>query len=107
MNNTVQLSSNFVDSSHLSKRALWEETIEVWDYLVEHGYHPADFSTGIVTMRYGGFVRIAREVSGTVSIKESPHYRTSSVWFGNIEINYTEFKSGEQWTLIDNWEPLE
>ena len=26
------------------KKELWSETIEVWDYLVESGYSPSDFS---------------------------------------------------------------
>ena len=39
----MKVSPNFVYTKHLSKRELWTETIEVWDYLVEAGYNPETF----------------------------------------------------------------
>ena len=43
---------------NLAKKEMWEKTIQVWDYLVENNYRPADFSAGVVTMRYEGFRKL-------------------------------------------------
>ena len=37
------------------KKELWSETIEVWDYLVESGYSPSDFSGGEIDTSFVSF----------------------------------------------------
>lgn len=104
----MKVSPNFVHTSHLKKRDLWDETIQVWDYLVENNYRPADFSCGRITMNIEGFARLTGESDGLVSVKETNIYRSNALWIGNIEINYTEFKTKQLggWTLTELWEPL-
>lgn len=104
----MNVSPNFVYTKSLSKRELLEETIKVWDYLVENGYHPADFSCGVVTIYVEGFARLVNETDGLASVKETKVYRSSSVWIGNIEVNLAEFKTEQSggWTLVEKWEPL-
>ena len=106
--NSFKISPNHVYTKNISKRELWEETIKVWDYLVENGYHPADFSCGVVTIYVEGFARLASETDGLASVTENNIYRTSAVWIGNIEINFTEFKKDRHggWSLEEGWEPL-
>ena len=36
----------------VTKKDLWRETIEVWDYLVESNYGPSDFFGGEIKMNY-------------------------------------------------------
>ena len=105
---TMKISPNYVNTKSISKRELWEETIKVWDFLVEGNYHPADFSCGVVTIYVEGFARLVSEAGGLASVKETNIYRSSSVWIGNIEVNFIEFKSNttEGWTLAELWEPL-
>ena len=104
----MNISPNFVYTKNLSKRELWEETIQVWDYLVEAGYHPADFSCGLISIYVEGFARLVAQIDGLASVKETNVYKSSSVWIGNVEINFVEFKSEQSggWTLIENWKPL-
>ena len=104
----MKVSPNFVYTKNLSKRELWEETIEVWDYLVESGYHPADFSCGSVTVYVEGFAKLVAQTHGFASVKETNVYKSNSVWIGNIEINFVEFKSEQSggWTLVEKCEPL-
>ena len=92
--------------SQLSKKELWEKTIEVWDYLVENNYRPADFSAGIVTMRYEGFRKLIKVFNNCVSVQETPVYRNSAVWINDIEVSYMELRDKRSWMPIDNWEPL-
>ena len=92
---------------NLAKKEMWEKTIQVWDYLVENNYRPADFSAGVVTMRYEGFRKLISEFDNLVSIQETPVYRNSAVWINGIEVSYMELKSKRSWTPIDNWEPLD
>jgi len=95
--------------SEPSKKDLWNETIEVWDYLVETGYFPADFSLGIITMRRQGFKKLINENNSCALTKETRHYKVSAVYLGNIEISFTEVKSDDQieWLIENNWEPLQ
>ena len=104
----MEVSPNYVYTKGLSKRELWEETIKVWDYLVEGNYHPADFSCGSVTIYTEGFARLVNKTDGLASVKETKVYRSSSVWIGNIEVNLAEFKTEQSggWTLVEEWEPL-
>lgn len=104
----MKISSNFVYTKHLSKRELWTETIEVWDYLVEAGYNPADFSCGLVNVYIEGFAKLVARSGGFASVKETNVYRSNSVWIGNVEINFVEFKSEQSggWTLVESWRPL-
>lgn len=90
-----------------SKIGAHKKTIQVWDWLVENDYRPADFSTGNVTMRRHGFVKLAKEVNNVVSVLENKLYRISAVWIDGIEVSFTEMKSKSRWTPIDNWEPIE
>lgn len=95
--------------SEPSKKDLWNETIEVWDYLVEADYFPADFSLGVITMRRRGFKKLINENNGCALTKETRHYKVSAVYLGNIEISFTEVKSDDQtgWIIENNWEPLQ
>jgi len=104
----MNVSPNFVYTKNLSKRELLEETIEVWDYLVENDYHPADFSCGVITIYVEGFARLIGESDGLASVVENNIYRTSAVWIGNVQINFTEFKQDRQggWSLEEGWKPL-
>ena len=104
----MKVSPNFIDTKHISKRELWDETIKVWDYLVETGYHPADFTCGSVSIHVEGFARLISETEGLASVKETNIYRSSSVWIGNIEVNFVEFKvkTREGWALAEDWKPL-
>jgi hypothetical protein len=106
--NKFSISPNYVYTSGISKRELWEQTIEVWDHLVENGYHPSDFSCGVVTVYVEGFARLVSETDGLASVTENNIYRTSAVWIGNIEINFTEFKKDRHggWSLEEGWKPL-
>ena len=93
---------------NISKKDLWSETIEVWDYLVESGYSPSDFSGGQIKMNYQGFKKLIEENGKCASIKETRYYRISAVWIGNVEINFTEVKTDkDDWLLENNWSPLE
>lgn len=104
----MKVSPNFVYTKNISKRELWDETIKVWDHLTEGGYHPADFSCGSVSIYVEGFARLVKECGGLASVKETEIYKSNSVWIGNIEVNFVEFKSEQSggWTLVDHWEPL-
>lgn len=106
--NEFKVSPNHVCTNNISKRQLWEETIKVWDWLVENNYRPADFSTGIITMRVEGFAKLTKEADGLASVKETNVYRSNSLWIGNIEVNFVEFKNDLHggWSLIEGWEPL-
>jgi len=106
--NKFSVSPNCVNTRHVSKRELWQQTIDVWDYLVENGYRPADFSCGMITVYVGGFARLVSETEGLASVKETNIYRTNAVWIGNIEINFTEFKKDTHggWSLEEGWKPL-
>ena len=93
---------------NVSKKDLWSETIEVWDYLVESGYSPSDFNGGQIKMNYQGFKKLIEENGKCASIKETRYYRISAVWIGNVEINFTEVKTDkDDWLLEHNWSPLE
>ena len=93
---------------NVSKKDLWSETIEVWDYLVESGYSPSDFNGGQIKMNYQGFKKLIEENKKCASIKETRYYRISAVWIGNVEINSTEVKiDKDDWLLENNWSPLE
>ena len=76
--------------------------------MVENGYHPSDFSCGVVTVYVEGFARLVSETDGLASVTENNIYRTSAVWIGNIEINFTEFKKDRHggWSLEEGWKPL-
>ena len=103
----VEISSIFKDELlHLNKIGIHKKTIEVWDYLVENNYHPADFSNGIVTMRRQGFMKLAKEVNNVVSVQETRLYRISALWIEGVEISFTEMKEPGRWHPTDNWEPL-
>ena len=104
----MNVSPNYVYTKGISKRQLWEETIKVWDYLVEGNYRPSDFTCGMITTHVGGFARLVSETGGLASVKETNIYRSNSLWIGNIEVNFTEFKSNttEGWTLTELWKPL-
>jgi hypothetical protein len=95
--------------SEPSKKELWNETIEVWDYLVETGHSPADFSLGIITMRRQGFKKLVKENTNSALTKETRHYKVSALYLGNVEISFTEVKSDDQnkWLLEENWKPLQ
>ena len=105
--NATSISPNCVRTNHLKKRELWEETIRVWDWLVENNYRPSDFTCGVIQMEKEGFARLASKSDNLVSVQENRICRTSAVWQGNIEINLVEFKSNLQagWSLLENWEP--
>jgi len=91
----------------ISKEDLWRETVEVWDYLVGSNYGPTDFFYGEIKMNYQGFKRLIEENGKCARTKETRHYRISAVWIGNVEINFTEVKTGSDgWLLEDNWSPL-
>ena len=93
---------------NVSKKDLWSETIEVWDYLVESNYGPTDFFYGEVKMNYQGFKKLIADNNNHARTKETRHYRISAVWIGNVEISFTEVKIGkDDWLLEDNWSPLE
>ncbi len=102
-----QFSSFQPHERNLTKKELWERTIEVWDYLVENNYRPADFSAGIVTMRYEGFRKLIKVFNNCVSVQETPVYRNSAVWINDIEVSYMELKGKGSWKTIDKWEPLD
>ncbi len=104
----MEVSPNYVNIKHMSKRELWQQTINTWDQLIENGYHPADFSCGLVTVYVQDFARVVSKTGGLASIKENNIYRTSAVWIGNIEINFTEFKKDRHggWSLEEGWKPL-
>jgi hypothetical protein len=92
----------------LDKKDLWIETIKVWDYLVESGYGPSDFSGGEIKMNYQGFKKLVYENGKCARTKETRHYRISAVWIGNVEVSFTEVKIGkDDWLLEHNWSPLE
>ena len=92
----------------VSKKDLWRETIEGWDYLVESGYGPSDFFGGEVKMNYQGFKKLVEESGRCARTKETSHYRISAVWMGNIEISFTEVRvDKDDWLLENNWSPLE
>ncbi len=92
----------------VSKKDLWSETIDVWDYLVESGYGPSDFNCGQIKMNYQGFKKLIEQNGKCASIKETRYYRISAVWIGNVEINFTEVKvDKDDWLLENNWSPLE
>ena len=92
----------------LSKKDLWNETIEAWDYLVESGYGPSDFSGGEIKMNYQGFKKLVDENGKCARTKETRHYRISAVWIGNVEVSLTEVKlDKDNWLLENNWSPLE
>jgi hypothetical protein len=92
----------------VSKKDLWRETIEVWDYLVECGYGPSDFFGGEIKMNYQGFKKLVSESGKCARVKETRHYRISAVWVGNIEVSFTEVKiDKDDWLLENNWSPLE
>ena len=101
--------SSFYDPTleHHSKIGSHKKTIQVWDWLVENNYRPADFSNGVVTMRRQGFMKLAKEVNNVVSILENKLYRISAVWIDGVEVSFTEMKSKSRWTAIDDWEPIE
>ena len=91
----------------VSKKDLWSETIEVWDYLVESNYGPSDFSGGQIKMNYQGFKRLVKENGMCARTKETRHYRISALWIGNIEISFTEVKSDkDEWLIENNWSSL-
>ena len=91
----------------VSKKELWNETIEVWDYLVESGYSPSDFSYGEVKMGYQGFKKLVQDNGKCARIKETRYYRISALWVGNVEVNFTEVKTDkDDWLLEHNWSPL-
>jgi len=93
---------------NVSKKDLWTETIETWDYLVENNYSPTDFSGGEIKMNYQGFKKLIDENGKCARIKETRYYRISAVWIGNVEINFTEVKTDkDDWLLEHNWSPLE
>jgi hypothetical protein len=103
-----KISSNFHDELvNLNKIGIHRKTIEVWDWLVENNYNPADFSNGVVTIRRQGFMKLAKEVNNVVSIMENRLWRISAVWIDGIEISFTEMKEPGKWHPIDNWEPIE
>ncbi len=106
--NKFSISPNYVNTRHISKRELWQQTIDAWDYLIENGYHPADFSCGVITVYVEDFARLANETNRIASTTENNIYRTSAVWIGNIEINFTEFKKDRHggWSLEEGWQPL-
>lgn len=106
--NKFSVSPNYVNTKHISKRELWQQTINVWDKLIENGYRPADFSCGMITIYVEGFARLVSEAEGLASVKETNIYRTNAVWIGNIEINFTEFKKDRHggWSLEERWKPL-
>lgn len=90
------------------KKELWSETIEVWDYLVESGYSPSDFSGGEIKMSYQGFKKLIEKNGKCASIKETRYYRINAVWMGNVEVNFTEVKiDKDDWLLEHKWSPLE
>jgi hypothetical protein len=90
------------------KKELWSETIEVWDYLVESGYSPSDFSGGEIKMNYQGFKKLVEENGKCARTKETRHYRISAVWIGNVEVSFTEVKiDKDDWLLEHKWSPLE
>ena len=92
---------------NVSKKELWSETIEVWDYLVESGYSPSDFNGGQIKMNYQGFKKLIEQKKKCASIKETRYYRISAVWIGNVEINFTEVKvDKDDWILENDWKPL-
>jgi len=94
--------------SSVSKKDLWRETIDVWDYLVECGYGPSDFFGGEIKMRYQGFKKLVDENGKCARVKETRHYRISALWIGNLEVSLTEVKIGkDDWLLENNWSPLE
>ena len=91
----------------LSKKQFWQETIRVWDYLVESGYNPSYFSLGEITMNYQGFKKLIKDEGKNASIKETRYYRISAVWIGPVGICFTEIKRDkDDWLLEHNWEPL-
>lgn len=90
-----------------NKIGIHKRTIQVWDWLVENNYRPADFSNGVVTMRRQGFMKLAKEVNNVVSVLENKLYRISAVWIDGVEVSFTEMKSKSRWTPIDDWEPIE
>jgi hypothetical protein len=103
-----EISSTFHDELvNLNKIGIHKKTIEVWDWLVENNYSPADFSNGIVTMRRQGFMKLAKEVNNVISVMENRLWRVSAVWIDGIEISFTEMKEPGKWHPIDNWEPIE
>lgn len=103
-----EICSTFKDElSHLNKIGIHKKTIEVWDWLVENNYNPADFSNGVVTIRRQGFMKLAKEVNNVVSIMENRLWRISAVWIDGIEISFTEMKEPGKWHPTDNWEPIE
>jgi len=106
MMSSPEFSSFEPHERNLPKKELWERTIEVWDYLVENNYRPADFSAGIVTMRYEGFRKLIKAFNNCVSVQETPVYRNSAVWINGIEVSYMELKDKRNWIPIDNWKPL-
>ena len=94
--------------SSVSKKDLWRETIDVWDYLVECGYGPSDFFGGEIKMNYQGFKKLVDENGKCARVKETRHYRISALWVGNVEVSLTEVKIGkDDWLLENNWSPLE
>ena len=94
--------------SSVSKKDLWRETIDVWDYLVECGYGPSDFFGGEIKMNYQGFKKLVYENGKCARVKETRHYRISALWIGNVEVSLTEVKIGkDDWLLENNWSPLE
>tara|TARA_R110000751_G_scaffold43827_1_gene100783 strand:- start:143 stop:478 length:336 start_codon:yes stop_codon:yes gene_type:complete len=93
--------------NELTKKELWIETIDVWDYLVESGYRPSDFFGGEVKMNYHGFKKLVEENGKSASIKETRHYRISALWIGHVEISFTEVKTDKDaWFLENKWLPL-
>ena len=104
----MEVSPNYVNIKHMPKRELWQQTINTWDQLIENGHHPADFSCGLVTVYVEDFARLVSKTGGLASITENNIYRTSAVWIGNIEINFTEFKKDRHggWSLEEGWKPL-
>lgn len=94
--------------SSVSKKDLWRETIDAWDYLVESGYGPSDFFGGEIKMNYQGFKKLVDENGRCARVKETRHYRISALWIGNVEVSLTEVKIGkDDWLLENNWSPLE
>lgn len=101
------ISSTFQDSINRNKIGMHKKTIEVWDWLVENDFHPADFSNGVVTMRSYGFKKLAKKVNNMVSVMETRNYRISAVWIEGIEVSFTELKEKARWNIRENWESLE
>ena len=75
----MEVSPNYVNTRHMSKRELWQQTINSWDQLIENGYHPADFSCGVITVYVEDFARLVSQADGLASTTEN---NTEQVPFG-------------------------